>query len=195
VLVVAGLLLVAGCRRSPPRPPALEPRGNPYSTGIVLADTTSVFVYGVRKFEVLRPVTLRSFEPAVVPEGITVLAARASFLRSARGRMTAGGYPGAFCTDTWPMAGFGPTYDVDGLTVAAGDTVAFTVYVRAARAGRFVLDGYALRYDDGGGVRTLSEQSGQQAKMQVLAPGERGDGPACDGSVRDIWMLPPPSPR
>ncbi|MDQ1710647.1 MAG: hypothetical protein QOE45_97 [Frankiaceae bacterium] len=189
------LVALSGCQRPVPvRPQALEPRGAPYKTGIVLAGPDSVFIYGVRKFRVVRPVTLRSFAPAVVPDGVTVLAARASFLRSAKPRLTPGGWPGAFCTDTWPMAGFGPTYEIDGLEVAAGDFVAFTVYVRAARPGRYVLDGYDLTYEDHG-EGTIGEQSGQRADMRVLAPGERTTLGPCNGRVRDIWMVPPPSPR
>jgi hypothetical protein len=193
--VVAGALLLAlpGCARAPAaRPPALEATGKPYSVHIVLRSPQSVLIYGVRKFRVLRPVTLRSFAPAVLPQGVTVLAARAVFLRSAHGRLTTRGYPGAFCTDTWPMAGFGPTYDVAGLTVEADDVVAFTLYVRLSGAGQFAADGYDLKYDDAG-VRSLGEESGDRAEVRVLGPGETDD-TACDGSIPDIWMKPPPSP-
>lgn len=188
-LALAMVLSVACADESPARPAALQPLGNPYATRILLRDSDDVFIYGVRRFRVVRPVTLRSFAPEVVPEGVDVLTARASFLRSVSGRRTANGYPGAFCTDTWPMAGFGPTYEIDGLTVAPGDEVAFTVYVRAARPGRYVLDGYDLKYEDQG-ERSLRTDEGQRAELRVLAPGEPPDRRPCDGSVRDIWMRP-----
>lgn len=188
--VAFAMVLPAACAGGrPARPAPLEPLGSSYETRILLRDPSDVFIYGVRRFRVLRPVSLRSFAPGVVPDGVEVLAARASFLRSAGGRRTANGYPGAFCTDTWPMAGFGPTYPINGLDVTRGDEVAFTVYVRAERSGRYLLDGYDLRYDDAG-ERSLRTVEGQRAEMRVLAPGEQADRKPCDGSVRDIWMRP-----
>jgi hypothetical protein len=68
--------------------------------------------------------------------------------------------------------------------------VAFTVYVRAGAPGTYVLDGYDLRYDDHG-VRSLRAEAGSRADLHVLAPGEPPPRRPCDGSVRDVWMLPP----
>jgi hypothetical protein len=186
------LLVVTACRSPAPAGPALVARGAPYRTTVRLPDTGAVFLYGVRKFRANRAVTVRSFVPLSVPDGVTLLTVRASFLVSKGSHRAVGGWPGAYCTKSWPLPGYGPTYEVDFLEVAKGETVAFTVYGKVTRPGTYVLDGYVMSYDDGKGLpKTMEEASGQRLDVVAAAPGAKGVSP-CLAAGEDVFTRPAP---
>jgi hypothetical protein len=179
-----------GAGESATAAPALIPRGEGYSLEVLVKAPSRVLVYGVRRFVASRPVTLREFAPAKVDGELEILTTRASFLTTVSGRATAGGYPGAFCTDRWPPPGYGPSYPVDRLTIAAGETVAFTLFVRAKSPGDFVLDGYVLRFEDDSHERTIRTNGGQRVNMHVLGPADSREAPCDAEGNASVWTNP-----
>jgi hypothetical protein len=192
--LVATLLLLGAtaCRSASPSGPALVATGAPYRTGVTLPDTGAVFIYGVRKFHANRAVTIRTFVPLSVPAGVRLLTARASFLVAKGGHRAVGGWPGAYCTRSWPIPGYGPTYAAEWLKVDKGETVAFTVYGQVTRPGTYTLDGYVLSYDDTDPPpRTIRESSGQRLDVVGAAPGTKGVAP-CPPAGADAFTRPAP---
>jgi hypothetical protein len=181
----AALLLLAGtaCGSGAPSGPGLVAVGAPYRVTVTLPDPGAVFLYGVRTFHANRAVTVRTFVPRSVPAGVTLLTVRA-FLGSRSGV--------AYCTKSWPLPGYGPTSAVKFLKVAKGATISFTVYGKVTRPGAYVLDGYAMSYDDGKGLpKTIEEASGQRLDVVAAAPGAKGVRP-CPAAEADAFTRPAP---
>ncbi len=101
----------------------------------------TVLVYTAGTARVDRPIELVDMRPRRMTDGIEILATRVNFIGSTPGRTSVSGYPGDFCT-TWPVKGFGPTYDVEGLRLRRGDRVAVSFFARPTRkiAGRGPLE-------------------------------------------------------
>jgi hypothetical protein len=167
----------------------LRARGNAYVLYMTLASPSHVGGYGLRSFVAGTDLTLESVVPARLPPGVTLLATRVSWLRSADGGRVVHGYPGALCTDRWPPAGYGPTEEVAGTAVHAKDIVAFTLFLRAPGVGRFDVDGYDVTFRDAKGVRRhVREEGNNTVQIEALGPGQTSEHHVCDLVPDDAWL-------
>jgi hypothetical protein len=120
----------------------------------VSARTDVVFVDEVDEFEVLEDLVVEEVRPLRMDEGVELLEARVAFLRW-RGKGLQGpdgadgGYPGAFCTDTWPPKGFRGLYPVEELELRDGDWIVPVYFTRARHAGDWSLEGLVITYRQG----------------------------------------------
>lgn len=110
-----------------------------------------VVVAGMEKYFALRSVVLVSARPHQIPKEVKVLATRVVFSGSKRHVETRGVGVVAVCAP-WPPAGFGPTYDVAGLKIDAGDNFFVMFFLKATQPGPHIVRGVDIEYRDDGGL-------------------------------------------
>jgi hypothetical protein len=192
VLLVAAATLFAG---RPPRGPAAPFAFLPGETrGGFYAVATSRPVLGIAALGSLRAsaaFVVDRAEPAGASNDAEVVAVRAVFPgagRTANGYRRSSGYPAVDCA-FGPPTGFGSTYPVEGLRVAAGDDVAFIVYGSAARPGDYTIRGVGIGYTFGGEHRR-AVSTDQILEIHLVRPGQPlGDG-ICRPGVGSVWARP-----
>jgi hypothetical protein len=102
------------------------------------------------------------------------------------------GSPGGECSPgPWPTSGYGPSYPVEGLTLAPGDPVVIGFYAHLPAApGKYVLTGYRITYRTATGrVRTVTGDT-VGVDVDVLPPAEvrkQRPGFFCNGGFFDQW--------
>ena len=136
-------------------------------------------------FEVTAPITLLDVRPYRATSGVETIA-RAYFYGSGispSGHPMFNGAPGISCsTVPWPPAGYGPSFPVSGLVLAAGDPVRIGFYIRApAVVGRYLVTGYRIRYRTANGkTHTVTGDLGR-VQIDYLTPeGLARAGSHCD---------------
>ncbi len=131
---------------------------------------------------------------SVDPHG-TVQMVRVTFVgapgRSAAGRVLIGGNPGQQCI-TWPPAGLGPTYPVEGLQVPARQKIAFTLYLTADQPGDWTAHGLVIRYHSIATGRSYTLRDNQVDNTVQMRTKEnwRTERNRCTPDLYALWTKP-----
>jgi hypothetical protein len=172
--------------------PGLTVHGTEFTVGFAAEPG----VVGIAPFAVLRvtaPITLDAVRAYRTEGEVEVLAARAAF--SGRG-VSPGGYrraqgtPTVICWRSWPVAGFGPSYPVEGLALVPGDSFEVLLYVRGQASGRHVVRGFHVEYRTGDGKRHVLSGEPTSLVMDLHRPTEppADDAmPPCHPDRQDAW--------
>lgn len=175
LLVGVVAVLVVRARTSRDGPSPFRAGSEPGLAGFD-AEVGVVGIVGLSRIEATAPFTLVAVRPEKQDRELDVLAVRAIFHGrgiSPSGHRMYSGYPLVTCWRTWPVAGFGPSYPVEGLHFAAGDVAQLVFYVRSDRAGARWMEGYEIEYRDAGG--RVRKESGEtfRFEMHLQRPGEQ----------------------
>jgi hypothetical protein len=163
-----------------------------------LADPTSVSTWGFHPIatetllvggaplRIVGPATFVSAHLDVREGDLELLAARVSLQSCEACRRRPGlvgyrGYAGSSCSvGAWPPPGYGPTYDLHGFEVDAGDRLSVVLYLRP-HSSRAKTDGVTVTYRD---------RSGRERRIQVrerveITPPRDAHGDYC---VDSLWF-------
>jgi len=121
----------------------------------VSAATGVVFWDDVDELEVKEAIVIEEIQPLRIDEGLELLEAPVSFLRSNQRAMqgpdgTESGFRGNICTDRWPPRVRMGVYDSRNLALNAGDFIVPAFVTRARRVGDWSATGLRIIYRQGG---------------------------------------------
>lgn len=184
--LAVALAVVAGCAQATPSRPSALHVTTSGAARVRLRSPQHVVAYGVATFVARDDLTLDAIKVDVPPD-MTLLATRLAYLDGPVGPAFQG-YQGAVCLDRWPPAGFGPTREVAGTVLRAGERVGIAAYVRARGTGLFSIGGYSVVFRGADGRRRHLHDSYSDLTVEVLAPGEPSTRRGCEPVRDDPWL-------
>jgi hypothetical protein len=193
--VVGFLMLLTACNA----PPAVARPGSAFTTryrgvSVIAPNRFGVVDYfDAEVFKAEQDAVLREARPIELPPQVELLAARVSFLSGVK-HVYVNGTAGNFCTDTWPPAGYGPSYAVPDLEIAKGEILSVIFYVRAKEPGDWVVRGVQLTYQVGSQLFYQEGRAMTFTTQRRLDVNDLPTRPTCNPRIHLPWVEPSDKP-